>query len=249
MRIEHFQRRDDRTSRCTIGNRSVRCQATSRQGQRPTKRCPLLFSLPFPSYSWLLHRAIEERHDLGSQCSCCRSTNRPLPITGNAVLLPPKQPPSRICGVESRPGGYGRLHWAAQKDDLLAPLWCVGVEGAALVPLVKPLQPPINERDPARVRSMSPYRSAGRGTLLHERWKCTAWRGWREIAEARQLCIVFKAVVELGDPGIVRVAIAVVQAHQPVITDPGGVCQAHIRRRQPPVVARRLPNPRDSQGL
>lgn len=51
MRIEHFQRRDDRTSRCTIGNRSVRCQATSRQGQRPTKRCPFAFLSAIPSYS------------------------------------------------------------------------------------------------------------------------------------------------------------------------------------------------------
>ena len=135
MRIEHFQRRDDRTSRCTIGNRSVRCQATSRQGQRPTKRCPFAFLSAIPSYSWLLHRAIEERHDLGSRAVVAGAEQTIADTTGNAVLLRPSNR-RRIVGVRGhvQEGGitaHGRAAVGAPQegDRLRSRAVAVGVEG------------------------------------------------------------------------------------------------------------------------
>lgn len=123
------------SKRSLIGNRSVRCQATSRQGQRPTKRCPFAFLSAIPSYSWLLHRAIEERHDLGSRAVVAGAEQTIADTTGNAVLLRPSNR-RRIVGVRGhvQEGGitaHGRAAVGAPQegDRLRSRAVAVGVEG------------------------------------------------------------------------------------------------------------------------
>lgn len=135
-RIACCQRRADRTSRCPTDKRSVRCQATFRQGQRLSKRCPFAFLSAIPSYPcFLLHAAVEERHDLGSRAVVAGAEQTIADTTGNAVLLRPSNR-RRIVGVRGhvQEGGitaHGRAAVGAPQegDRLRSRAVAVGVEG------------------------------------------------------------------------------------------------------------------------
>lgn len=104
-------------------------------GQRPTKRCPFAFLSAIPSCSWLLHRAIEERYDLGSRAVVAGTEQAVADTTGNAVLLRPSNR-RRVVSVRGhvQEGGitaHGRAAVGAPQegDRLRSRAVAVGVEG------------------------------------------------------------------------------------------------------------------------
>ena len=104
-------------------------------GQRPTKRCPFAFLSAIPSYSWLLHRAIEERHDLGSRAIVAGTEQTVADTAGNAVLLRPDDR-RRVVSVSCHIGeggiaAYGRAAVGAPQegDRLRSRAVAVGGEG------------------------------------------------------------------------------------------------------------------------
>ena len=104
-------------------------------GQRPTKRCPFAFLSAIPSCSWLLHRAIEERYDLGSRAVVAGTEQAVADTAGDVVLLRPLDR-CRIVSVrghigEGRIAAHGRAAVGAPQegDRLRSRAVAVGVEG------------------------------------------------------------------------------------------------------------------------
>ena len=104
-------------------------------GQRPTKRCPFAFLSAIPSCSWLLHRAIEERYNLGSRAGVAGTEQAVADTAGDAVLLSPLDR-VRVVSIrrhiaEGRAAADGRAAVGAPQegDRLRSRAVAVGVEG------------------------------------------------------------------------------------------------------------------------